>query len=410
MASKTTSRGKLPKFVVGPVHVRAVRGPRPDGSFYWRWTVYRDGVEHSATLGWAKQDHAVTRVAAKHAAGEMTVAKRPTLGALPVTVADLMECWVFAQNAREDIKEGSKATTRHYAEKIVGVLADVRLHELRVSHLERYQNARLATKAASNCVNHEIGILRRAWEWGCEQDYCPDRSLPRPKLKVRPKRAKLTPSYAEAEQILGQMDQCDWPFLATLLLTETGMRIGEIADLRWRDLDLANELLHVPESSKTGTREVPISAATATFLASRRDGAGRDGARPDAHVLGVGANTVRTSLSQRYLPRACKAAGLPTYLPHGFRRLAVNELYDCGAAPAVAGCLLGHAPQTAARHYLRVSNRKMLQAATSAGLLAFSKNVIRFPAPPVAEDPHTSTCTLGESTVSTYDAYTQNNV
>lgn len=136
------------------------------------------------------------------------------------------------------------------------------------------------------------------------------------------------------------------------------------------------------ETGKTGTREVTISPATAELLKRRRNGA-----PDDRYVLGVHAGTVRTSLSQRYLPAACRAAGLPTFMPHGLRRLTVNELYDNGIDPTVAASMLGHAPQTAARYYRRASIEKKRSAATAAGHLGFASNVVAFAPPPIKSGP-----------------------
>ena len=370
MARKTTSRAKMPKFKVGPVNVRAVRGPK-DGAYYWRWTVYQDGGERGGALGWAKYEQVEALVISKAAAGEFVTEKRPKLGALPSTIGDLMECWIYAEDQRRDIKASTKKTTLHFAEKVVRVLGDIRIHQMQFAHVESYRDERIANGTAPNSVNHEINVMRRAWKWGRERGYCPDRELPRPNVKVKPVRAKLTPTIADARKILSAMDQTRWPFVALLLIAETGMRIGEIADLTWEHIDFRRQMLHVPESGKNGTREVVLSEATTEFLKARR---GR--ARQEARVLGVAAGTVRTSLSQRYLPRVCKALKLPDYKPHGFRRLAVDSLYDQGVDPTVSAAMLGHSPQTAGKYYRRATLDRKRKAAEGAGLHTLSTGLV----------------------------------
>lgn len=403
MARKTATMGKKLKFTAGRFHVRAERGPDDEGRFYWRYVEYRNGAAHNATLGWFTRDVAEEQMAAKVVAREDIVTKRPAMGALPSTIGALMECWVFAEEKRGDIKDQTKKVTWHYARKVTDVLAPIRLVDVSFAVLEHYRDTRVATGAATNCVRAEIGILRRAWEWGRERQYCPDVGLRRPLLKVRSKRPKLTPTLEQAELILAQLDQGRWPFLAVLLLTQTGMRMGEIAELRWSDLDARNRVLTTPVSSKTGARQVPISDETTSLLLLRRGGA-----RPERHILGVAANTARTSLSQRYLPLACEAAGVPTFIPHAFRRLAVSELYDSGSDPAINSALLGHSAQTAARYYRNVSLAKKQRAAAVAGLLSFAKNVIALPVASdtvgvpdaaAAANPHNATCTLAEKAV-----------
>jgi integrase len=349
MSKKTTKRTKRPKFTVGPVRVRATRGPKDDGRWYWRAVVYRDSAEHTLWTGWATRDMAEADIAGRVAAGDTEPKDNATTEALPRTVGDLMECWMYAEEQRQDIKAKTKQVNKYYARKVKAYLGHVALRQLYFHHLATFRDDRLKAGAAPNVVRGEIAVLRRAWQWGVDHRYCPDRRLPRPLLKARPVRFKRTPSVEDVRRALAKMDPKGWPFLTTLLIAETGMRVGEVAALTWENIDLDQGIAKVPHQGKTGRRDVPLSRSLTTYLEGVRAGA-----PDDARVLPVVEGTVLTSLSQRYIPDACEAAGVERFTPHGVRRMVVDTLYNAGNDPTLLADYLGHSPQTAQRYYRTV--------------------------------------------------------
>ena len=108
MSKNKTKKMKRPKFTVGPVKVRATRGPKDDGSWYWRAVVYRDAAEHTLWSGWATRDQAEADLAGRVAAGDTEPKDKAATEALPRTIGDLMECWMYAEEQRHDIKPKTK--------------------------------------------------------------------------------------------------------------------------------------------------------------------------------------------------------------------------------------------------------------------------------------------------------------
>lgn len=349
MSKKKTKKTKRPKFTVGPVKVRAARGPRDDGAWYWRAVRYIDGAERTIWTGWATHEQAETGIASLVASGDIEPRDRENKHALPRTVGDLMECWLYAEQQRRDIKAKTKEIYRNYARKVKETLGHVALRQMQFHHLERCRDERLAAKGAPNVVRGEIAAFRRAWEWGVDHRYCPARHIRRPLLKARPVRLKRTPSVEDVSRTLTQMDPDRWPFLTLLLIAETGVRVGEVAAMTWADIDLDQGIAKVPNKGKTGRRDVPISHTLKVYLAKIRDGS-----PTTSRILPVCEGTVLTSLSQRYIPRACEAAKVEPFTPHGVRRMVVDTLYNAGNDPTLLADYLGHSPQTAQRYYRSV--------------------------------------------------------
>lgn len=188
--------------------------------------------------------------------------------------------------------------------------------------------------------------------------------------------------------------------LATLVFA--GLRISELCELRWRDVDLAGGWLRVGEAkTDAGVRRVKIRGALRdellTVSAKRPAGSSSDayvfptasGARmsPDNfrnRVLGRPAQPEQEKAAAGALGRANKqleAAGvppLPKVTPHGLRRTFCSLLYALGEDPGVVMDEMGHTdPALALRVYRQAmrrdeSEKAALQALVEGGIVANS--------------------------------------
>ena len=131
---------------------------------------------------------------------------------------------------------------------------------------------------------------------------------------------------------------------AIRLLYLTGMRCGEVLDLRWQDVDWERGQLNLP-TSKTGAKTVPLTRQALDFLRTERGQqirVGRVCATDDGHRLG-------------HLGRAWRsvreAAGLPKFRLHDLRHSWASDAISAGVSLAVIGRVLGHkSPSTTARY------------------------------------------------------------
>ncbi len=350
---------KPAKLIVGPVKARAIRGPHKDGSgrWYWRAEVYSAGKTETVWTGWAVRDAASLRLAELIAAGGLEGPKRREANEIH-TLGDLMEVWVGMQEDRRDLSPHTLHAYTNGARHLKGTLGEVRIDRVDLSTLQRYRDARLRT-AASGTVDLELGILRMAWRWGRELGACPARELPRVRLKVKAARNRRTPTRADIARVDEHLS--GWPRVAFQLLFGTGARIGAISRLKWRDVDLDSGLIRLV--GKTGAREVPIAPELVALLREW----GGDTPTPGAWVLGVRPVSVG-GLRVRYLPRACEAAGVEPFTPHGLRRAAVDALLRAGVDVGTAAALLGHSPKVMLEHYRKATIDDRRRAVTAARL------------------------------------------
>lgn len=120
--------------------------------------------------------------------------------------------------------------------------------------------------------------------------------------------------------------------LPLLVLDATGMRVGELEQLAWGDVDEPRGRWRVSRTvAKTGYGRW-ISVPPVLFTAVL-ELCPRDDRHPDRRVFqGVTADRLRTAIS-----RACTAAGVPTFSPHDLRHRRISLLHLGGVPWARIG-------------------------------------------------------------------------
>jgi integrase len=136
--------------------------------------------------------------------------------------------------------------------------------------------------------------------------------------------------------------------LPTLILDATGMRVGELEQLTWGDMDEPRGRWRIA-TSKTGR---PRWVTPPPFLYGRVLAlVPRDDRVPERPVFqGFGADRYRTALM-----RACTGAGVPAFSPHDLRHRRVSLLHLAGMPWARIGEQVGHDDLvTTARTYTHI--------------------------------------------------------
>lgn len=138
------------------------------------------------------------------------------------------------------------------------------------------------------------------------------------------------------------------------LVFGTGIRRGELARLRRRDVDVDAQILRV--DGKTGIREIPL------------DGLGLRGARalmaeePRADGLVYGGSVKITTAFRRFKERH----GVPVS-PHVLRHSFATECVRRGVQPFVLAKILGHSSLEQTMHYYTASGEDLRAAMRSIG-------------------------------------------
>lgn len=155
------------------------------------------------------------------------------------------------------------------------------------------------------------------------------------------------------------------------LAVVTGARRGELAGLRWGDVDVDAQTVRIeravictPQSGlvvkdtktgKSGRRTVSIDAGTAQMVRLWRDGLAADEpviVEADHYVFGTLDRPARPDTITQFWVRACHRAGVSGIRWHDLRHHSASVLIGAGVDPVTVAHRLGHAnPSTTLRIY-----------------------------------------------------------
>jgi integrase len=129
---------------------------------------------------------------------------------------------------------------------------------------------------------------------------------------------------------------------AIRLLILTGCRVGEILNLRWREVDLERGLLHLPDS-KTGRKVVLLGAAAVKII----DSLPRVG---EYVIFGINPDQPRSDLKRPW-DAIRGRAGIKDVRLHDLRHSFASVGAGAGLGLPIIGKLLGHSqPRTTAKY------------------------------------------------------------
>ena len=124
------------------------------------------------------------------------------------------------------------------------------------------------------------------------------------------------------------------------LALETAMRRGEIASIRWRDVDLNNRIVHLYETKNGEDRDVPLSPIAVGIFKSLSKVR-----RIDGLVFGIRADAI-TKAFGRVCERTKNQSGeiepIEDLRFHDLRHEATSRLFEKGLRTEVVKAITGH--------------------------------------------------------------------
>ena len=227
--------------------------------------------------------------------------------------------------------------------------------------IEQFRAERLKTGVTKSTVNREITLMktmfRLAIDWGLT-DANPVTKVRLFSEKDTLKERILMPD--EEQRLLAACPVHLRPLVVVAL--HTGMRRGEILDLRWKQVDLDRGLIRVENTKGGKNRLIPINGILlAEFRALRAS---------QAHSGLVFANP-RTRLAftevKRSFKSACRAAGIRDLRFHDLRHTFATRLIEAGSDIITVKELLGHFSVRVTQRYTHPSQ---IQKRLAVNLLA----------------------------------------
>lgn len=251
-----------------------------------------------------------------------------------VTVAALAER--YAEEHLPKKKPSSRASdARLIARRIVPALGSRPVEGLTRDEVARWHHSMRATPIEANRALAVLSkMLRLAETWGLRKDAAAlcrvqrNRERRRGRLLTPAELGRLGGVLAEAERLGTEPPSVVG---AVRLLLFTGARRGEIAGLRWSEVDVAGACLRLADS-KTGAKVVPLNAPAQNVLANMP--------RVALWVFPTASRRGPVSLSKPW-ERIRRRAGLADVRIHDLRHGFASVGAASGQSLLIVGALLG---------------------------------------------------------------------
>ncbi len=171
-----------------------------------------------------------------------------------------------------NLAPGTVTIYRSALKKLREFVGDVPISSLTARHLDDFKSQRLVTVRAVT-VNIELRTLRAAFNTAVRWKLLDRNPFEGVRLASVPEASPSHFTKADFERLLSTIKE-GWLREVVLFAVMTGLRCGEICNLRWSDVDLERRLIHVRSSStfrtKMGkTRTVPLGVTATALLKSK---------------------------------------------------------------------------------------------------------------------------------------------
>lgn len=200
-----------------------------------------------------------------------------------------------------------------------------------------------------NSLSHRFEVAVKDWGIGLPAN--PAKMVRRPQV-ARGRERRLLPG--EESRLLAACTRSRARMLPSVVrfAIETGMRMGEILSLTWRNLDLAQRFATLPGTKTGDARQVPLStAAVAAISALPRH-------ISDGRVFWTWR---RADSLENAWRRAVKSAGIEDLRFHDLRHEAVSRLFELGLIPMEVASISGHKTLQMLKRYTHLKASELVK-------------------------------------------------
>jgi len=355
-----------------------------------RGTYYADGRGNAPklgrfSLGATNQTEALKNLEEldRVKAVEVGLADRTVLqhSALLLTLADgrkLYEAHIGRPAVTGGTRPGTKKRYRAVLDNFLAFAATNRINswsQVNKQVLQRYASHLEDLGKSYNTQYLELTTLKQINKWLIAEGHLPDSC----RIALKLPRDKESTTYcwtlAEFQAIVGHCrltPKLHWLGELCQTLGLTGMRISELAQLRWSDIDFEKQIISLVDESRRNTqqqgrsqrtlknkrgRSFPINEQLLPLLQGlphQRDGLVFHGPRggrikPDT-IRNILIKEVLQPLTERF-PAAAGEKGFPHGRLHSFRHFFCSQCANKGVAERVVMDWLGHADAAMVRRY-----------------------------------------------------------
>ena len=257
---------------------------------------------------------------------------------------------------------------------VVEVWGDIDISKINHSHFVALDKWLRSNRRSKNTVNHYVSMLKTMFNYAIKQDLCAGKN---PALDITPhlvdeKRREY--SSDELKRILAAGDRIErearpdatvqkYAKRILLLLLYTGMRAGEVLNLKWDNIQGDVMRLRRTETKQRKDKVIPITAGIRAVLDSLHDKR-----RTDGHVFPLRRRDgiFKSSWTDSVIRKVRKYSGVEDFIFHNIRHTAstimVSNAIGQGVGFADVMQVLGHSQVDTTMKYVHSNIDRMRKA------------------------------------------------
>ena len=219
--------------------------------------------------------------------------------------------------------------------RLLPFFGNLLLSKITPRHIEEYKRVRL-DKVKPGTVNRELASLKHMFTIA-EKLGRFDGKNPVKQVKFLQERQYVM-KILDREEINRLIDAAADHLKPILIIAvSTGMRKGEIFNLRWSDIDFIAHYIHIKETKSNVMRKVPMNAVVAATLKNIE--------RKSEFIFPSSWSKKHKHINDvfRLLKAACKKAGIRDLRFHDLRHTAATLMVTGGVPLVTVSQILGHA-------------------------------------------------------------------
>ena len=243
-------------------------------------------------------------------------------------------------------------------ERVKDAFGEKKLSQITYLDLERYRNKRRETetrrgmKPTASTLNKEVGVLTHMFNKAVQWDMI-DRSPFDGKESLRDKENNKRLRYLSKAEISRLLAECPKHLQEIVeVALHTGMRRGELFNLKWRDI--AGRFIYLTETKNDEPRQIPINKKLAEILKRIKLRQWRVGLQSE-HVFTYRGNNISDTVKTAF-GAAVKRAGILDFRFHDLRHTFASHYIMRGGSIGALQKILGHKSVNMTMRYAHLSN------------------------------------------------------
>ncbi len=260
-----------------------------------------------------------------------------------IKLKDLMNKYleIYYKPSRESNKNAI-----YIVKKIHEFFGEVFVNEVSVDKIEEYRAKRLGDGVKQSTVNRECSLLKSIFNRGIEWGKCKEN--PVSKIKFYSEKEFRRTKFLDKNEKIKLLNGCSLTvkrIVLTALLT--GMREGELLNLKWSEIDFNTRLIKISHSKGKKIRHVPMNSELENVLKSIPS--------VSDYVFGTQKGKAKFSLYRKPFEKAVEQSEIKDCVFHTLRHTFASDLIMKGVDLKTVAELLGHSTTVMTERYSHLS-------------------------------------------------------